>query len=85
MNSKLQPFKNPGSILFRGNSNVSNYKVIKWGRYHEELSSHLITLNSKVFPVKNSNLQSSKLSNFEVFCLHIYNFECLSIFCIHKG
>ena len=32
-----------------------------WGRYHQEPSSQLITLKSQIFPVKNSNLQSSGL------------------------
>ena len=32
-----------------------------WGRYHQELSSQLITLKSQISPVKNSNLQSSGL------------------------
>ena len=31
----------------------------KWGRYHQEPSSQLITLKRQIFPVKNSNLQSS--------------------------
>ena len=29
------------------------------GRYHQKLSSQLITLSSQIFPVKNANLQSS--------------------------
>ena len=32
-----------------------------WGRYHQEPSSQLITLNNQIFPVKDSNLQSSSL------------------------
>ena len=32
-----------------------------WGKYHQELSSQLITLKSRIFLVKNSNLQSSGL------------------------
>ena len=32
-----------------------------WGRYHQKLSSQLITLKSQIFPIKNSNLQSSGL------------------------
>ena len=34
---------------------------IKWGRYHQEQSSQLITLKSQIFPVKNANLRSSGL------------------------
>ena len=32
-----------------------------WGRYHQQRSSQLITLKSRIFPVKNANLQSSGL------------------------
>ena len=32
-----------------------------WGRYQQDPSSQLITPNSQIFPVKNSNLQSSGL------------------------
>ena len=32
-----------------------------WGRYHQERSSQLITLENQMFPVKNLNLQSSSL------------------------
>ena len=39
---------------------ASLYGLI-WGRYHEELSSQLTTLNNQIFPVKNSNLWSSVL------------------------
>ena len=39
---------------------ASLYGLI-WGRYHEELSSQLTTLNNQIFLVKNSNLWSSVL------------------------
>ena len=69
-----------------------------WGRYHQEPSSQLITLKSQIFPVKNANLHSSGLIGlvanssdfktrpfFVIFSLHNQDFECLSIFFVHKG
>ena len=38
---------------------TTTYHVL--GRYHQEQSSHLITLKSQIFPVKNANLLSSGL------------------------
>ena len=35
--------------------------LYQWGRYHQEQSSQLISLKRQIFPVKNSNLQSSGL------------------------
>ena len=47
---------------------------------------------SQIFPSQNSklldkfpNLQSLKLGNFEVFCRNLQDFECLPLFCLHKG
>mgnify|MGYP001804940236 CR=1 FL=1 len=39
----------------------TNLVLYVWGLYHQEPSSELITLKSLIFPVKNSNLQSSGL------------------------
>ena len=69
-------------LLFR--INYSNLFLHNWERYHQNPSSQLITLKSRIFPVKNASLRSSgsvflvakssvfKTSQvFVIFCLHI--------------
>ena len=49
------------------------------GRYHQESSSQLITLQSQIFPVKKSNLQSSDLVGL-VAKSSVFTFRISSIF-----
>ena len=75
------------NFITKTSSDIScntNVVLYVWGMYHQEPYSQLITLKSLIFPVKNSNLQSSGLvflvansSDFKtkpffvIFCLHI--------------
>ena len=52
----------PNSYLIPKNLILSAWPFWSlWGRYHQDPSSQLIILKSQIFPVKNSNLQSSGL------------------------